>query len=285
VRRAEAEWSANRVTVLKAYGMLVERGLVRHAPNGGFYVADRGARTDFARDRILLEKLYEEVVGRIVEETDSLPAAVLKMLQGMAEVRARQKPEVAFVECSRSQAADHAGEIGDRFGIPVLPLSLDEIRGKRMNVPPHIRIVFTTAFHIDEVAALRGSGKKVVALPVEITPELVEELEQGKREAVFLETDQALARRTVSDATFMMGIEKPRVLSVEGIAVFLEEALEAPAGGARPHSIYLVPQREYEGLDLRWRKHDRVKAITCRLAEGAYNLIAEALKIPFRAAV
>lgn len=282
VRQVEAEWSASRVTVLKAYGMLVDRGLVRHEPNGSFLVAEQAPERDFARDRIVLENLYEDVVARISEQTDLRPAGVLKMLAEMAEMGSHQNPEVAFVECSRAQASDHARELKDRFGIPVLPLTMDDVIGKRMNIPRHVKLVFTTAFHIDVLAGLREGGVEVVALPVEISPDSLAGIGTDRVAAVFLETDRDLVRRTEKDAVHMMGIREPQVMEVADIEGFLSEVLDGSAPGP-PDSLYLVPQKAWERLDARYRQHDRVRAISCKLSDPAWPIAAGALRVPFGA--
>ena len=282
VRSLESRWSVNRLTVLKAYGMLAARGLVDHKPNGSFYVADVPRGRDFTRDRMVLENLYEEVMAGIREETDLSPQGVLNMLARIGESKAREAPEAAFVECSRSQAADHAGEIEARLGVPVLPLSLDEVRGKKMAVPSHVRLVFTTSFHVDEIQPLKERGAEVVALPIEISPELLEDL-SAAAEVTFVETAGDLARRTRKDAMYMMGIENPRVEIVPDIGEFLSANLR-PGGGTRADHIYLVPQKEWERLDRGLKDHPQARAIECRLSDSAWGTVAAALRLPFGAA-
>lgn len=291
VRHLEAEWAVNRLTILKAYGMLASRGLVHHKPNGSFYVAEQSPKRDFGRDRIVLENLYEEVTRTVRSETDLLPLGVLRMLAKMAESRMRENPEIAFVECSRSQAADHAREIMARLHVPVLPLSLDEIRGEKMRIPSQVTVVLTTTFHIDELASLRERGTQVAALPIEISPEVLAEVARREGEIIFLESDRDLAHRTFRDATYMMGVGEPHVEVVKDIAGFLDARLgrgsEAPApqGAAGPGTLYLIPQKEWEALDHRWREHNRVRPISCRLSQGAWQVIADTIRIPFGAAL
>jgi DNA-binding transcriptional regulator YhcF (GntR family) len=290
VRRLESEWAVNRITVLKAYGVLASRGLVHHQPNGSFYVAEQSVRRDFARDRIVLGNLYEEVMRAVRSQTDLLPLGVLRMLARMAESRMRENPEIAFVECSRSQATDHAREIMARVQVSVLPLSLDDIRGEKMWIPSQVSVVLTTAFHIDELESLRDGGTQVAALPIEISPEVLAEFDGGQRQVVFLESDRDLAHRTCKDAVYMMGVQEPRVEIVEDMASFLEARLghgseaSTTQGVTDGGTMFLIPQKEWYGLDRKWREHDGVKPISCKLGEGAWRIIADTLRIPFGSA-
>lgn len=280
VRQLESQWAVNRQTILKAYRSLADRGLVYHKPNGSYYVAEQGSRRDFTRDRIELKHLYEETLRKIRSETDMSSLHVLRMLVRMAEAQIGEKPEVAFVECSRTQAADHAGEITERLQLPVIPLALDEIRGKHMRMPSHVKAVFTTSFHVDELRGLERDGTLVTALPIEISPDLLAELAGGDREVVFLESEPIMAHRTARDAVWMMGIEAPRIEVTSDMAAFLDDHLKSQ--GAEPFtSLFLIPQKEWERLGTEWREHPAVRPISCRLTDAAWPIVGDALRIPF----
>lgn len=280
VRRLEKEWSVNRLTILKAYNALADRGLVDHRPNGSYYVAEAGFRRNFTADRIELDALYRAVHARITRQTELSPLGVLRALVRIAESELSENPDVAFVECSRSQAADHAREIAERLHIPVLPLTLDDIRGKKMRLPPSVRTVFTTSFHVDELADLRDDGTEVVALPIELSPGILSTIERRRREVVFLETDENFARRTARDAIWMAGIDRPHVEVAPDFDRFLSAKLDAPEP-EEADILFLVPQKEWEVLPAKWRGHPSVTPITCVLNDAAWALIVEGLKIPF----
>lgn len=280
VRHLEKEWVVNRLTVLKAYRALAERGLVHHKPNGSYYVAEQGPKRDFARDRIEIENIYREVSESIERGTDLAPLGVLRIFTRMAEAELREQPDAAFVECSKSQAAGHAREITDRLGFPVLPLVLDDLRGKRMRIPSQVRNILTTTFHADELASLEAGGKTVASLPIEISPGLLAEIETGGRDIIFLETDRHLAQRTAKDAVWMMSIEKPRVEVVSDVAGFLVANLSSRST-TTTSPLYLVPQKEWEVLDAQWRGHASVRPIVCTLSASAWEIICDTLGIPF----
>lgn len=284
VRQLEAEWSVNRLTVLKAYRSLAARGLVYHKPNGSYYVAEQLPKRDFVRDRIEIENLHAEITRTIRSETDLSPVGVLRTLAKITESDLGEHPEVAFVECSKAQAADHAREILERLHIPIAPLTLEEIRGKRLRLPPHVKTVLTTSFHLDELVSLRAEGIEVVALPIEIAPELLAELESIGRQVVFLEPDTDLARRTATDAVWMMGIESPRVEVVSEIGDFLDDYFESSKADSAD-TLFLIPQKEWRHLDPRWHGHYAVRAISCRLCEAAWPIVGDVLRIPFGASV
>jgi DNA-binding transcriptional regulator YhcF (GntR family) len=280
VRQVESEWSVNRQTVLKAYRALAARGLVFHRPNGSYYVAEQGPGAEFGRDRVELENLYEEILVKIRDETDMSPLGVLRMLARMAESKMRESPEIAFVECSNSQATDHAREITERLNVPVLPLVLGEIRGKRIRIPSPVSVLFTTSFHVDEVKGLKKSGAVVVALPIEISSELLSEVKHHRGKVLFLESDRDLARRTAADAIWMMGIENPIVEVTSDIGGFLDSHINTQ-GSDSSGTLFLIPQKEWEHLDVRWQEHTSVKPISCTLAESAWQIITSTLRIPF----
>lgn len=284
VRQLESDWSVNRQTILKAYSSLAARGLVCHKPNGSYYVAEPQPRRDFARDRIEIENLHAEISQKIRSETDLSPVAVLRMLARITESELREHPEVAFVECSRSQAEDHAREIMERLHIPVFPLTLEEITGRNLRIPPHIKTVLTTSFHVDELASLRDKNIEVAALPIEIAPELVAELESIGRRVVFLEADTDLARRTASDAIWMMGIKDPSVEVVSDIGDFLADFVESCRADS-VDTLFLIAQKEWEYLDPRWHGHYAIRPISCKLTGAAWPMIGDALRIPFGASV
>lgn len=285
VRQLEAEWSVNRLTVLKAYGSLTVRGLVYHKPNGSYYVTEQQPERGFARDRIEIENLHAEITRKIRGETDLSPVGVLRMLAKITEFDLREHPEAAFVECSKAQAADHAREILERLHIPVAPLTLEEIGGKKLRLPPHVKTVLTTSFHLDELVSLRAEGIEVIALPIEIAPELRAELESIGRQIVFLESDtHLLAGRTATDAVWMMGIENPMVEVVSEIGDFLDDYFESSKADSA-NTLFLVPQKEWGHLDPKWHGHFAVRAISCRLCEAAWPIVGDVLRIPFGASV
>jgi DNA-binding transcriptional regulator YhcF (GntR family) len=284
VRELEAAWSVNRLTILKAYGLLAARGLVHHKPNGSYYVAEQGSKRNFARDRIQLEGLYKDILAKIKDETDLSPLGVLRVLVRIAESELANNPDVAFVECSRSQATDHAREIAERLHIPVIPLTLDEIRGKKMRIPPHVRVVFTTSFHADELSSLRETGTEVVALPIEISRSLLTEIEGHKKEVIFLESDETLAQRTTKDAIWMMDIKDPNVKIVTALEDFLSAYIESNRDDLSD-ALFLIPQKEWETLDPKWHEQAFVRPIECTLSVAAWPLIFESLRIPFESPI
>ena len=280
VRRVEEEWSLNRQTILKAYNTLAQMGLVEHRPNAGYYVVEHEANRGLIRDRIELERVFEKALRTIEAETGLFPLAVFRHLAEMAESKMAERPEVAFVECSRSQAVDHAGEIEERLGIPILPLSLDDIRGERFRLPPHVRIVLTTSFHIDELKHLEDEGYRVRFVPIRMSTDLLEEMASREEPAVFLESSDAMAFRTSNDATWMLGIDDPKVEVADDIGGFLRSRIEA-GGGAQHGTLFIVAQKEWERLDADLKRLPFVRPITCQLSESAWPIVYEALRIPF----
>jgi hypothetical protein len=43
----------------------------------------------------------------------------------------------------------------------------------------------------------------------------------------------------------------------------------------------MIPQKEWEALDPGLQDHPQVRAISCRLSDPAWQIIADTLRIPF----
>ena len=275
VREAEAEWSVNRLTVLKAYRKLSEMGLALRKDRSGYYVHEREPTNRFTRHRYELERLYARVVGLIGEATDLMPLAVLRYMMFMAEIEAREAPECAFVECTSIQAEGHAREIADRLGVPVIALTTVEIAGRPSRLPLSVRTILTSAFHMEEIRPLESRPSlRVHMVPIEVSPELVAELSTSPDDVMLLATQDVHVHEIARDANDLLGAVDLKVVVVAELEPALEQALEADR-----RRVVLTP-RDYGRIDSRLREHDRVRPISFRITEAAWPAMADALGMP-----
>jgi len=130
VRKAEKLWGVNRLTVLGAYRELTKMGLVESKDRSGFFVSSNHDLSDSQNTQEILMALYDQVKRLIQSKTDLQTSYALKYLTDVAEKEARDNPELAFIECSQSQAQGEA--IGDLFfGRPIFSLGSNICRQYR----------------------------------------------------------------------------------------------------------------------------------------------------------
>lgn len=276
IRNAEAAWNVNRLTVQRAYGDLERRGLVTVRPRSGWYVGDRSAIDRVSRHRENLETLYHRFAGVIRSETALSVLGTLRYLARLAEFRSAERPECAFVECTRLQAEAHARELELRFGVPVRPLTLLDIA--RDDGPPvGVRLLLTSLFHFPEVSPwCERSGLAVRGLAIEVSREL-SLLMDHEREVLLLETEEEMARSIAADIAFHG--QKPEVRVIADIERELMRLLDDPYAVAHGRSVLLSP-RHWGTVHPRWRTHPSVKPVSFVITESAMSSAAEALGLP-----
>lgn len=280
LRNAEKEWGVNRLTVLKAYQILVERGYAESRLKSGFYVASL-TNQDIPHDYHKLEKIYKIVCETVKTHSDILPLNLFRYLSHAAEMKSYDKPECAFIECSKLQAEGHAREISEGFNIPVLALTVDDVFGNKNGIPEHVRIAITTYFHIHELKDLANKSKlTIIAVPIEISADLINECNAHKGELCFLELDKNLVKRTEQDAQFLMNIKDPKVKYVSDIEAALKQMFKSDRAGAKS-PLVLIAQADWAELDEKWKKHPWVRQILCTISDSAWPELTSYLGMPF----
>jgi DNA-binding transcriptional regulator YhcF (GntR family) len=281
IREGERQWQVNRLTVQKAYRMLVDMGLVTRKRKSGFYVAEQESVRRISRHRYELDRLYDEIHKQIVDRTDLSPISVFRYLANIAEIRTREQPECAFIECTAYQAGNHAREISERLNVPVMALTTEEIDGRLTRIPPHITTLFTTAFHFDELVPMQDqSDLRVYSVTIEVSPELVDELNSDVTKVTFLEMEEVQAKQMARDAFELFGdlefgIEV--VKSVEAAHNFLANNLDTDS---KEQTIFLSP-RIWGSVDPEWHEHNRVRPVIVRIAASAWPAVVDAIGLPF----
>lgn len=278
IRQTRRDWGLNQLTVEQAYRRLVETGLVESRPRSGYYVTGGGALERLGRHREELAGLHRAAGELIRGRSDLSLLGVLRYLTQLEEIERTQEPEVAFVECTATQARAHAEEIAERFGIPVLALTTEWLAGRRDRLPSHVRRLLTSAFHLDELRPLHcPPGLTVRVVPIEVSPEVVIDVE-GRR-LILLEREETMAAHIAQDTARLLGEDRVRTLLTEEPTTELRRLL----GGARSIDgpVVLLSPRLWGTLPASWRQDPRVREAAFRVTDEGWGQVAEAMGLPF----
>ena len=277
IRQAEERWDANRITINKAYKKLEESGYVVCKPKSGYYVASHSAIRGMVRFRNELDSLYREFKEKIISQTDLSSLGVFKYLMEKSLIESRENPEVAFIECTHSQAEGHCQEIYQQLGVPVLPLSLNDLEGKSSRIPAGVRVVLTSVFHIEEVRELlQGSRLRPYPIQIEVSPELRDKVSKERGRAVFLEREEDMARCIGEDTRKLLGDADISIEVVASIEGYLKENCDNPTG----ENLFLLSPRLWGSMELSWRKKKNIRQVTFSIAPQAWESVAEAIGLP-----
>lgn len=282
IRATRRAWGANQATVQQAYGRLQGMGLAESRPRSGWFVAGGGRVDRLSLHRYELENIHRRTADTIRERTGLSTLGVLRYLAELEEIRRREAPEIAFVECTAQQARAHAGEITSRLRVPILPLTTGALEGKRSRVPHYVRTLLTSPFHLDEIRRLfgsrAGSGPRVAAVPIEVSPEIASGIARRHGRIVLLESEDSMARHIAADASRLLGGARFEVRLLSDPSPAMKQLLGKPRGG-KPPTVLLSP-RLWGALTPEWREHPRVLQISFRVTEAAWPLVADAIGLP-----
>ena len=153
IRTLEAELGLNRNTARRAYVELQQEGTLLMRRGKEAQVAPKAARGRRRQAGADAEELARKVVRDVESKgLDGLRfAAVLTQVAQDHNVR---YPKCAFVECSRTQAEDLAGATQAAWQRYVIPVDLNRLRKEPGLLPPSVRYVITTHWHLAEVTRL-----------------------------------------------------------------------------------------------------------------------------------
>lgn len=278
-REGERVFGAHHLTVLRAYQELVAMGLVRNKPRSGFFVAETSSVRRVGTHRAELERLFEDVAEQVRTRTELSPLAVFRYLLHLAERRAAEAPECAFVECTLTQARWHAEEITDRLGIPCAALTVADVEAGPSRVPRSIRCLLTTSFHVAELAHLREDGAlRVVAVPIESSARIVDRIGDAARvEFVSLDlaTSEGLAR-SVGDLLRRPAALHATECQVEELPGFLEQNV----GKKETKTRFVLSMSLWETLCDPWIGHADLVPPLLNIHASAWERIGQSLGLP-----
>jgi hypothetical protein len=285
LRAATGLWSVNGLTCLRAYRRLAALGLVRSRQRGGYYVTDAPPVARLARHRADVGELYELFEGWVRARGDLSVAGAARAVARMAEARAAEQPECAFVECTRFQAEGHAREVLARLQVPCAALTTAELAGRRERVPGRVRTLLTTHFHAAELSPLADPPRlAVVPVAIEPSPDFIAALAASPLEEVFvLALTGPLARSVARDLAGRVGRKDVRFRSrgtgVDKLAGSLHGLLgDGPPGQAR--RAVVLSTTLWSNVEERWKDRPDVLPFTYRILESAWPDVADALGMP-----
>ncbi len=280
IRIAEKMWSVNHLTIQRAYRRLEELGLVESRPRSGYFVARDEALDRIALHRHELDRFHRKVTELIREDLGLSTLGVLRYLAQLEEIRSREEPECAFVECTTYQAAGHAKEISERLHLSVLALSTTDIKGRRTRIPHHVRRILTTHFHFEEVNALADPPRlSVAAIPIEISLPVISHLASEHGKILLLETEQEMARHLADDVERRLKGLRVKIIIASDVEAELNRLFSARSAEKSRRTIYLSP-RVWGSLEAQWQKHPLVRSIEFQICESAWQTIAVATGLP-----
>jgi hypothetical protein len=241
-------------------------------------VASGGDAPPLARRRAELIRLYDSTTARIRRRGTLSPLGAIRWLAHLAESRAEDQPECAFVECTALQAEGHAREITAALRFPCLPLTTDDLARHRL--PRHLRLVLTTGFHVGEVrAAARRSGVPVISVPIEVDPEVVSAFAPDGTDVVVVEMHPDMANHVASDVAIATGQRRLRSVVAPDPSTTLKSLVGPPRRPNRDRLALLSP-RVWGTIAPRWRKHPRVRQLAFRICPSAWSSISDRLGLP-----
>lgn len=218
VRKFATEMKVSQQTVLKAYEVLEEKGLIRLEKGRGAFV---NVKIDLAKEeRKQLENIARTAMIKSIKLGFS-PSDLISTIDGLMErgfelKEAGQKPmiapspppekgakvlapistednlerpekrkleKLAFVECSLEQSVDMANQIGRHLaGINVVPVVLDILRQNTERILSYFTkdaVFVTTPFHEQEVKMiLSGAKARVFIIDIKMTKEFLTALKR-----------------------------------------------------------------------------------------------------------
>lgn len=163
----------NRNTVARVVADLEREGYVETRRGSGVYVLEPPVGD--------AERRREEVVERVMDlaaARDVPVEEVAHALLARAGVSGREKVPVLFVECTRAELDQFAGELEAQLPVEVERVLLEDLP-ERLEGADELpwRLAATTFFHIHEVQELlEGRGVEVVALLAEANIESLQRL-------------------------------------------------------------------------------------------------------------
>ncbi len=280
VREAELQWGINRLTVLRAYRRLADLGLLRAVDRSGYFVSETDEVDQVSAHRDALIGLYDDVERLIRKRTRFATLGVLRYMVHLAQNRMNEVPEVAFLECTAYQAHCHAQEILQRLQIPVVPMTLQDVAARPASLPPCVRVIFTTAWHLDQARALSlPKSAKLISVSVEIDKELAQSLPRDVQQVTILDTSKS------EIAHFRPGV-KQRLKPIRVKTRLVQDVLAALPKLLHPendNNIFLLAPRYWGVIDERLRRDSHVRPLIFRIAGPGWRTISEAIGLPLGA--
>lgn len=275
VREAETLWGVHRLTILTVYRRLEASGLLESKGRTGFLVKQSPSQLRLVRHHDQLDDLYKKISRLIEKETDLLPGEVMQYFANMAKLKARDEPEVAFVECSHHQATCHASEITEKLGIPVWPMDVETYLSE---TGTKAGFVITTGFHIAEVLARAEKRKQPVhSLAIEYAPHQSDLEDIGESEVALVSLPDRVYDHIYDDVAASCGDIPLQKQEVTDLDAGLEVLLAQPEN---KNTLFLLAPYLWGTASEQLKEDKRVREIRFRIVEQAWEGIRSVLPVP-----
>ncbi len=264
LREAARAWGVNLHTVRQAYAELAAAGIVAtQAPHGTQVLptgAARSAGEGEQRGRKAGSRDKDAFLLRVIGEAReryglSLPQLLASLQRHGALSPPAPAGTLRVAECSLSQSADLARQIGERWRVEAVPWPIQSPE------PPASDPIVATYFHYNDLR-LRWPNRfpEIRFLAISPDPSLAKRLRgraaTGKRASVLLcEREEPMMRNIASDLARILPADKFRV-----VPTILRGARGALAK-AGPHQPVLVSPRIWGDLPQSEREDPRVHEI------------------------
>ncbi|QYJ17101.1 hypothetical protein Rxycam_02939 [Rubrobacter xylanophilus DSM 9941] len=166
----------NRNTVARVMADLEREGFVESRRGSGVYVVEPPVGEEDLRLQRVLERVLDAAAAQGVS-VEELARALL----ARAGTGPREKVPVLFVECTREEVMQFAGELEEQLPVEVERVLLEDLAERLAAADgpggPPWRLAVTTFFHVHEVEELTAPhGVETVALLAEATIESLQRL-------------------------------------------------------------------------------------------------------------
>ncbi len=233
IREAARAWKVNMHTVRRAYAdLVVERLLESRGAKGTRVIASPRLETSGPRAR-KLEAFVQKVLREAKERYDLTPRAFAHLLTNRPHSSAPAASVVYVVECSETEAADHARELEANWEVTAKPWCLSW-KGE----PPPGPLV-ATYFHYNEVRRrwpnrLEEIRFAAIHLDPLLPTRIARRPGKGRRISLFLcEIDKTLALNMLADAALVFPKDEYNIRPL-----VVEHAREALASSNRAPILF-----------------------------------------------
>jgi DNA-binding transcriptional regulator YhcF (GntR family) len=164
IRELTHQLGIHRNTVHRVYLELQASGLLVSKPGKGVFVSDS------LSDAISMKEVdaIESLIDQYFQKANRLginPMTLASLIAQRAPGYDSRQPTVGFVECTAHQSSEFSRDLSAHFGVSVQQVLLDDLRGGKPRLGPHLRHLVTSLFHYDELRELMG-GRDVRVHPV-----------------------------------------------------------------------------------------------------------------------
>src|SRR5919202_2845593 len=137
----------NRNTVARVFSDLEREGYVESRRGSGVYVLEPPVEAEDAmRQEEVLERVMDLAAAHDVPVEDLAYALLAR-----TGVEPREKTPILFVECTRAELDQFAGELEDQLPVEVEKVLIEDLSARLSGVEdPPWRLAVTTFFHIHE---------------------------------------------------------------------------------------------------------------------------------------